>query len=335
MAMFNNISSIKKDEKILKNTSLSSLEISVIESVIPCLPFIENLTKGKISIYAPDKCHKNYFCVYGDDEKNIIASPVKSALIFDSFRTGKSFNQWEESESGGNGIRSFCIKEGLKTIAVVTLSYRLTLPMSEFTHILHGVELLISYGRRFDSAVWQNISAEAGVMIADGYGRITFADDVARHIYRFLGALNVIGRNIKDADLKQAVAKETYSKKSPWEREMTTKNKILRERLLSFAQGGENKGYIIILEDITRENKAAEDEKIQAALKKRIAELEDELTDIKDSLAARKLVEKAKGVLMKNNNLTEEESYSFLRREAMMNRMTIKEVAQNILGGKK
>ena len=314
-------------------SSLSSVQMDILKAVMLCLPFVKELTKGEISVYVPKKDKSGYLQVLGANDNDL--SPVKSALIADSFRTGKAFNQWEESDIGGRGLRSFSVKNGKETIAVITLSYRLTLPMAEFTHLLHAVEFCISYGRKFDPAVWRKLTDEDGVMIADRFGRVVFADDIIRHIYRYFGVGSLLGRNIFDEDLKEAVTKETFNKKSPWEREMTAGDKIVRERRLNFLEGGENKGYLIILADITSEKKREQDEKIQAALKERIAELEEELADIKNSLAARKLVDRAKGYLMDKEGLTEEESYRRIQRLAMMNRMTIKEVAERILRGKK
>lgn len=312
-------------------SSLSSVQIDILAKIMPCLSFAEDLIKGKFSAYTPNKAKDGYIKIYGENMKNLQDSPIKSALVLDSFRTGKAFNQWEESEQRGSGVRSFPIKDGQEIIAVVTASYELTLPMADFTHLLHAVEACINYGRKFDPAVWRKIDDEYGVMIADRFGRIVFADDATRHIYRTLGILNLHGRNLFDEDLKQIVTKETYSKKSPCEREMTAGEKILRERRLDFTEGGENKGHLIILSDITNEKKREQDEKVQAALLERIAELEDELSGIKDSLAARKLVDRAKGYLMDAQGLTEEESYRKIQRLAMTNRMTIKEVAEAII----
>lgn len=314
-------------ELLRAKSSLSSLKIGILEKIMPCLPFVEDLTGGVISVYAPGKS-EDYVLISGKEN----GSSLKSALIKDSFQTGKAFNQWEESDVGGSGVRSFPIKDGHNNVvAVITLTYRLTLSMSDFTHIIHAADACIAYGAKFDPAVWRRLTTEDGVMIADKFQRIVFADEVVRHIYRSFGARNLIGRNIFDEDLKRAVTSETFAKKSPWEREMTAGDKILREMRLDFAEGGEPKGYLVILTDITNEKKREQDEKVQAALLERIAELEDELNDMKNSLAARKLIDRAKGYLMDKYGLTEEESYRKIQKNAMMNRMTIKEVAESIL----
>ena len=66
-------------------------------------------------------------------------------------------------------------------------------------------------------------------------------------------------------------------------------------------------------------------------LRRRIAQLEGELAAVKDALETRKLLDRAKGILMEKKKLTEEQSFVLIRRAAMMNRTTIKKVALAII----
>jgi response regulator NasT len=59
--------------------------------------------------------------------------------------------------------------------------------------------------------------------------------------------------------------------------------------------------------------------------------LEKELKKLTDRLETRKLVEKAKGLLMKNFNLNEDEAYRKIQKEAMNKRLSNREVAQAVL----
>lgn len=60
-------------------------------------------------------------------------------------------------------------------------------------------------------------------------------------------------------------------------------------------------------------------------------ELKHELADVQGKLSDRKLVEKAKGILMKQKDLPEDEAYQLLRRTAMNNNLRIAELAQQII----
>jgi two-component system, response regulator / RNA-binding antiterminator len=61
------------------------------------------------------------------------------------------------------------------------------------------------------------------------------------------------------------------------------------------------------------------------------SKLRDELERAKAALDARKVVERAKGILMKERNMTEEAAYALLRRAAMNENRRIAEVAQSVL----
>ena len=61
------------------------------------------------------------------------------------------------------------------------------------------------------------------------------------------------------------------------------------------------------------------------------AKLQDELDRAKSALEDRKVIERAKGILMKLKDLTEDEAYVLLRSTAMREKKKIGEIAQSIL----
>ena len=61
------------------------------------------------------------------------------------------------------------------------------------------------------------------------------------------------------------------------------------------------------------------------------AKLQEELERTKSQLEDRKIIEKAKGILMKVKGLTEEEAYVLMRSTAMREKKKIGEIAQSIL----
>ena len=64
---------------------------------------------------------------------------------------------------------------------------------------------------------------------------------------------------------------------------------------------------------------------------KREQKLLDELSDTKSKLAERKVIERAKGLLMERQHFTEEQAYQKLRSMAMSKNLKLSEVAQRIL----
>jgi response regulator NasT len=61
------------------------------------------------------------------------------------------------------------------------------------------------------------------------------------------------------------------------------------------------------------------------------AKLQDELDRTKSALEERKVIDRAKGILMKVKGLTEEEAYVLMRSTAMREKKKIGEIAQSIL----
>jgi len=61
------------------------------------------------------------------------------------------------------------------------------------------------------------------------------------------------------------------------------------------------------------------------------AKLQDELDRTKNALEERKVIDRAKGILMKLKGLTEEEAYVLMRSTAMREKKKIAEIAQSIL----
>ena len=64
---------------------------------------------------------------------------------------------------------------------------------------------------------------------------------------------------------------------------------------------------------------------------RQMKQLEKEVADVYERLETRKVIDRAKGILMKAMNLSEPESYSWIQRTAMDRRISMKEVAQGVI----
>jgi len=64
---------------------------------------------------------------------------------------------------------------------------------------------------------------------------------------------------------------------------------------------------------------------------KEISNLQSELVDTKKQLEERKIIEKAKGILMLRNNVSEDEAYQSIRKKAMKQNKKIIEIAENVI----
>lgn len=59
--------------------------------------------------------------------------------------------------------------------------------------------------------------------------------------------------------------------------------------------------------------------------------MKDELTEVKSKLSERKLIERAKGILIKEKKLTEEDAYRMLRKLAMDKSLSLAEIAEQVI----
>jgi hypothetical protein len=64
----------------------------------------------------------------------------------------------------------------------------------------------------------------------------------------------------------------------------------------------------------------------------RLQALSDELEDTRRALRERKLIERAKGLIMSHQKMSEEQAYAFLRKMAMDQSKSMAEIAQTVLG---
>lgn len=65
---------------------------------------------------------------------------------------------------------------------------------------------------------------------------------------------------------------------------------------------------------------------------KEMESLHNDISDLKEKLEIRKLVEKAKGIVMKNLAMDEPEAMHYLQKQSMNDRVSIKSVAEKIIG---
>lgn len=64
---------------------------------------------------------------------------------------------------------------------------------------------------------------------------------------------------------------------------------------------------------------------------RRVYELNKKLKEVTENLETRKLVERAKWILMERDNITENEAYEKMRKKSMDNRVSMKEIAEAII----
>jgi len=62
-----------------------------------------------------------------------------------------------------------------------------------------------------------------------------------------------------------------------------------------------------------------------------IEEMKEEIVTVKDKLESRKIIEKAKGILMENDNMSEDDAYKRIKKLSMDKRCPMKDIASAII----
>ena len=94
----------------------------------------------------------------------------------------------------------------------------------------------------------------------------------------------------------------------------------------------DNEDFICLVKPI---NRSALISTIELIIKhnKRVVRLEKEIHELKESLESRKLIDKAKGILMRRHKLTEQEAFRMIQKQSMGNGMPMKEIAKAVILG--
>ena len=90
-------------------------------------------------------------------------------------------------------------------------------------------------------------------------------------------------------------------------------------------------GVVAYVGKPVRENELAAALEIALAQSQRLRELEHEVGELKDNLETRKLVDRARGILMKTQGLSEEEAFRRIQKMSMNSRRSMKAIAEAII----
>lgn len=98
-----------------------------------------------------------------------------------------------------------------------------------------------------------------------------------------------------------------------------------------FVEAAKNAGVLAYLVKPVRESELGPTIQIALARFREIQSLRREVGDLGEMLQARKVVERAKGILMRRHGLVEADAFTRIQREARTARKTMREVAEAIL----
>ncbi|MBQ8698279.1 MAG: ATP-binding protein, partial [Schwartzia sp.] len=105
--------------------------------------------------------------------------------------------------------------------------------------------------RSLDREMYRAISPRDGILIADAYERIIYANAAAQHIFRVLGVGSLLGMRLHAPELKRHITRETVKSERPTEKEIEAGGLVLLRRDLPILAGGRLLRRVVVVEDVT------------------------------------------------------------------------------------
>jgi two-component sensor histidine kinase len=259
-------------------TDLSAMQYGILKRVSKCLSFVSDLAQAQIGLYVQTKQAGRLLVLADVKPHTVVASvPLQAAgtltaaleepLVIYTFQNGEGVKGKREWTFGNTiDMWTFPIKDGQRTIAVVSLETTNEVPDS-YEHVLHAVQLLLSYARRTnEDAKFRPVHSTDGIIMADRYNRIVYANMAAVQIYRTLGIGSLVGCRLFDRQFTMYVTSETVVRERPWEKEQEVGGHILQQRDLRLTEGGQLLWRIFIVSDVTELRQKEKEIHIKSAI---------------------------------------------------------------------
>ena len=188
--------------------------------------------------------------------------------------------------------------------------------------IRETVELLFNLPKPVEKeSNYKRLSSADGLMVVDKNKVIVAANNEAKHLFQVMGINELLGKRTNHLEINWPLVGMVIDTGVAEQKEFTFHGLLLDVRVLPVVPKAQGGSAIVILQDITELRKRDEE----------LERLNAELADLKESLETRKLLDKAKGILMAAHGMTEQEAYKKLQQFSMAQRISLKELAEKVI----
>lgn len=188
--------------------------------------------------------------------------------------------------------------------------------------IRETVELLFNLPKPVEKeSNYKRLSSADGLMVVDKNKVIVAANNEAKHLFQVMGINELLGKRTNHLEINWPLVGMVIDTGVAERKEFTFYGLLLDVRVLPVIPKAQGGSAIVILQDITELRKRDEE----------LERLNAELADLKESLETRKLLDKAKGILMAAHGMTEQEAYKKLQQFSMAQRISLKELAEKVI----
>ena len=188
--------------------------------------------------------------------------------------------------------------------------------------IRETVELLLNLPKPVEkNGNYKRLSSADGLLVVNKDKVIVAANNEAKHLFQVMGVRDLLGKRTNHLEINWPVVGMVIDTGTAENREFTSNGLLLAVRVLPVVPKAKSGSAIVILQDVTELRK--KEEELEA--------LNAELADLKESLETRKLLDRAKGILMAAHGMTEQEAYRKLQQFSMAQRISLKELAEKVI----
>lgn len=188
--------------------------------------------------------------------------------------------------------------------------------------IRETVELLFNLPKPVEKeSNYKRLSSADGLMVVDKNKVIVAANNEAKHLFQVMGINELLGKRTNHLEINWPLVGLAIDTGVAERKEFTFHGLLLDVRVLPVVPKAQGGSAIVILQDITELRKRDEE----------LERLNAELADLKESLETRKLLDKAKGILMAAHGMTEQEAYKKMQQFSMAQRISLKELAEKVI----
>lgn len=313
------LSTLTAEQKNMLQTLLSGLELAA------------DMAHARVTVYLLDEDKKFLQVVkqvqpltqFGKTQPDLTGRKVRvveEPLVYRALQQNMVVRGMRELELGVfNSFWVYPLKD-LRGKCYGALSFDTIDP--EEVIIRETVELLFNLPKPVEKeSNYKRLSSADGLMVVDKNKVIVAANNEAKHLFQVMGINELLGKRTNHLEINWPLVGMVIDIGVAERKEFTFHGLLLDVRVLPVIPKAQGGSAIVILQDITELRKRDEE----------LERLNAELADLKESLETRKLLDKAKGILMAAHGMTEQEAYKKLQQFSMAQRISLKELAEKVI----
>ena len=248
------------------HTEISGRQADLLQNIGDGLGFIADLAQAQASLYAPTRDGK-HFLVLAQARSHTMVQPLRLApvgslvpvetepVVAKTLATGQPLVgvRGDSSHPDSLEMHTYGIHDGPDAIAVVSLE----VPTGQLQErgnacLVDTARMILQNARSaLDPEAYRAISPRDGILIADAYDRIIYANAAAQHIFRVLGVGSLLGVRLDAPELSRHITRETVKPERPTEKEIEAGGLALLRRDLPILAGGRLLRRVVVVEDVT------------------------------------------------------------------------------------